>query len=176
MKTYSQVGQDLFVLSMFPKGYKGTFVDIGCGLPVLINNTMLLEENGWTGLSIDIFPYNGKWDKVRKTMFFCADALTVNYDIFFKLLKLPKIIDYLSIDVEGEGNRFKTLKRVLEANYNFRVITIEHDVYAGYDLTERQPQRELLNGLGYHLYKPDVTYGGNAFEDWWVNPKFIKNI
>lgn len=174
MKTYSQANQDLFILSIFEKGYKGTFVDIGCGLPMEINNSLLLEENGWKGIGIDKEPLYIAWrGSGRITPFICCDALKTNYLMVFERYHLPKVIDYLSIDIEGEGNRFKALQRVMETGYVFKALTVEHDVYCGYDLTERQPQRELLGKLGYFLFKPDVEFGGNAFEDWWINPKFI---
>jgi FkbM family methyltransferase len=53
--SYSQFGQDLWVLSYFKKG---TFVDIGFNDGKCISNTCLLEENGWSGLGIDPFPKN----------------------------------------------------------------------------------------------------------------------
>lgn len=176
MNTYSQIGQDLWVLSLFPEGYKGTFVDIGSGHPTEINNTMLLELKGWKGISIDKYPFNELWYKkaIRKQPFIWGDALLYDYKSLFKSYGLYKPIDYLSIDIEGEGNRFKALQRVMESKYVFKVMTIEHDVYCGFDLTERQPQRKLLNDLGYVLCKPDVEFGGNAFEDWWINPKYIR--
>jgi hypothetical protein len=54
LEKYSQAGQDKFVLSLFNENYEGTFVDIGCSVPKIINNTLLLEENGWYGISIDL--------------------------------------------------------------------------------------------------------------------------
>lgn len=174
MKSYSQAGQDLFVISLFYQGYKGIFVDIGCGVPDKINNTLLLEENGWVGLSLDIADYKEQW-KIRKTPFVQVDALMTEFDVLFKMFKLPQIIDYLSLDIEGEGNRYKALERVMKAGYDFKVMTIEHDSYGGYDATERQPQRRLLSKLGYSLQRPDVTFGGKPFEDWWINPKYIRH-
>jgi len=55
MKSYSQIGQDIFVKNLLKKdNYKGYFVEIGGYLPTEINNTMLLEESGWNGISLDI--------------------------------------------------------------------------------------------------------------------------
>jgi len=171
---YSQLYQDEFVVSLFDKDYKGTYVDVGCQLPDKINNTLLLEENGWWGISIDIENYTEQW-KSRKTKFIQCDALNCKYDVIFDSNNIPKIIDYLNIDIEGEGNRFAALKKVMEAGYEFKIITIEHDAYRGYDLSERQLQRKFLHELGYVLLCADVYIDNPkyAMEDWWINPKYF---
>lgn len=169
MKTYSQVGQDLFVLSFFKDDYKGFFMDIGCQDPVIINNTLLLEENGWDGISFDIVDYSEKW-KDRKTLFICTDVLSCDYSKY----NLPKLIDYLSLDINTYGGaRFEALKRIIDFGIEFKVITIEHDAYVGYDKCERKPQRKLLYESGYFLHSPNVANLGASFEDWWINPKYI---
>ena len=135
MLSNSQAGQDKWILSLFKKGYKGTFLDIGCGKPKDINNTLLLEQKGWNGYSIDLLNYSEQWT-TRKSKFIQADALTYNYNE----LQLPEIIDYLSLDIEGEGLRFQALKRVCDFGLKFKAITIEHDSYRGYQKTEAEPQ------------------------------------
>lgn len=169
--TKSQSGQDLFVLKLI-KNNKPYFVDIGCWKPIELNNTYLLENNSWNGLSIDITDLSGEW-KIRKSKFIAANALEIDYTKLFDENKAPKVIDYLTIDVEGNGDRFLTLKKVLESNREFKIITIEHDSYRGYELTEAKPQRELLLNNGYFLLCSDVTLSGNPFEDWWINPKYF---
>lgn len=57
MKSYSQLGQDIWVLEKFPIN-NGYFVDVGFNDGVEINNTYLLELNGWVGIGIDPFPKN----------------------------------------------------------------------------------------------------------------------
>lgn len=167
--SYSQIGQDKFVLSQFPVNHKGTFMDVGCSLPKALNNTLLLEENGWDGWSFDILDYKEEW-KTRKSKFIQADVLEIDYTE----LNLPKYIDYLSLDIEGDGMRFKALHRVMSLGIEFGVITIEHDAYRGYDKTEKEPQRRLLLSHGYKLVNADVQHNGYIFEDWYINPKYIK--
>jgi hypothetical protein len=53
--SYSQFGQDLWVLNYFPTGI---FIDVGFNDGIVISNTKLLEEKGWKGLGIDPFPKN----------------------------------------------------------------------------------------------------------------------
>jgi hypothetical protein len=170
-KSYSQVGQDLFVLSMFPKGYKGIFLDIGCKWPEIINNTKLLEENGWNGISIDIDDYSEDW-KTRKSKYIQANAFTLDYST----IELPKGIDYLSLDINTyAGARFHMLK-ILVRYFEFKVITIEHELYLGYFDQEVKPQRELLRSLDYTLKVKNVENEEMPFEDWWINEKYINGI
>lgn len=161
----SQVGQDEWVLSLIKKG---TFLDIGCREPVTLNNTYLLEQNGWTGVSIDIVDYSQQW-QYRKSKFICADALSLDY----RSLDLPELIDYLSLDIEGSGDRFKALLKVISYGFEFKLITIEHDSYRVKEELEKIPQRALLKSLGYVLAYPDVKDEECVFEDWWINPKYI---
>lgn len=172
MKNYSQAGQDLFVLNLLNDDTQHTFLDVGCWLPETLNNTLLLEENGWNGVSIDILDLKKEWG-VRKTPFIMCDALELNYGKLLKDSNIPKVVDYLNLDIEGDGFRFKALKKIFESDLEFKIITIEHDVYRGYDLTERKPQRDFLTSKGYVLVVSDLNLSNNPFEDWWVNPKYV---
>ena len=166
---HSDGGQDIFVSEIFGENYKGVFVDIGAQQPINHNNTYMLEaRNGWTGLSFDIVDYSKLWQAERKNPFICANALTYDFKSTFEKYNLSSPIDYLSLDVEGDGDRVNCLKNVLKSGYDFKVITIEHDSYRGYAETERDPQRTLLKSLGYILVVQCDTS-----EDWWIHPKYI---
>lgn len=176
MESYSQCGQDLFVTNVL-KQKKGKFLDLGCYLPVKINNTFLLEQNGWTGVSVDIIDYSEEW-KVRKTPFIHKDCFEIDYTTFLPNHYDDKIIDYLSLDMEVVGERYKLLQKLLETDYKFKVITIEHDAHIGpkFVVNEQIPQRELLNNSGYILVCSDVSqkdYPLSFYEDWWVNKEFF---
>lgn len=45
--------QDLWVLSRFPSGYRGTFCEVGAFDGLRHSNTLLLEELGWRGTLIE---------------------------------------------------------------------------------------------------------------------------
>lgn len=176
MESYSQSGQDLFVINLL-NIKNGKFLDLGCHLPKNINNTYLLEINGWSGISIDIVDYNEEW-KERKNKFIQQDCFEIDFDQLLNFHYEDKIIDYLSLDMEILGDRFKLLKKVLDTEYQFKIITIEHDSYINneYVLMEKIPQRELLKNKGYILLCGDVSQKENPtlyYEDWWVNGKYF---
>jgi FkbM family methyltransferase len=54
METYSQIGQDLFVLEFFKNLADGYFVEIGASDGITLSNTYLLEKNyNWKGVCIE---------------------------------------------------------------------------------------------------------------------------
>ena len=54
----SQLGADDWVLSKFPTGHKGFFLDVGAADGFSISNTLKLENAGWSGIAVDAFPRN----------------------------------------------------------------------------------------------------------------------
>jgi hypothetical protein len=176
MISYSQCGQDLFVLNLL-KIKNGTFLDLGCYLPKKINNTYLLEQNGWVGLSLDLNDYSNEWG-VRKNKFIQCDCFTQDYNLLLGQNYEGNVIDYLTLDMEILGDRFKLLDIILKTKYEFKIITIEHDSHLGLDYinNEKILQRELLEKMGYVLVCGDVShkdFPNDFYEDWWVNPKYI---
>lgn len=71
--TYSDDGEDDYILSLFPKGYMGTAVEVGAGDGKTLSNTLLLEENGWNVLCIEPNPDLGDdLTRARKNVRLCA--------------------------------------------------------------------------------------------------------
>jgi hypothetical protein len=100
-----------------------------------------------------------------------------NYKIDCKIFNdksVPSVVDYLSVDVELEGERYKSLLNCWKANRKFKIITIEHDSHVGFSESEKKPQREFLISQGHFLLFGDVTNKeGASYEDWWINPEFF---
>jgi hypothetical protein len=176
MKSYSQAGQDIFVYNLM-KGNSGKFLDLGCFLPKKINNTYLLELNGWDGVSLDIQDLSQQWNE-RTCKFIKEDCLSLDYNTFLPQYYEEKVIDYLTLDMERCGDRFALLKKVMETEYEFKIITIEHDAYLGENFVQQEkiPQRQLLESKGYKLLCGDISQTfarGVIFEDWWVKPEYF---
>lgn len=181
IRSYSQAGQDVFVYNILQKN-NGSFLDLGCSKPIFINNTYLLESKGWTGISIDILDFHSDWKRDRKNKFIQADCMNLDYNTFLKQYYSTTVIDYLSLDMEGIGDRYKLLTKILNTDYEFKVITIEHDSYMDNETSgdftnfEKIPQRKLLKEKGYTLLCSDVSQKNHPnlyYEDWWINPKYV---
>ena len=176
-KNYSQVYQDMFVLSMLDGKENGTFLEVGGGDPYLINNTYLLEKNfGWKGVSIE---YDKKLHEKYKTErptteTLCIDALYIDYTSVISKNFKEDIIDYLQLDIEPSENTYECLLKIPFDKYKFRVITYEHDHYIDISQTYREKSRKYLLEKGYKLVANDISPDGEcAFEDWWVHPDLV---
>ena len=168
---YAGGQQDVFVLSIIGTQSPGTFIDIGCREPINHSNSALLEKYGWNGIAVDINDYANFWKTERpNSIFIQSNALELDYKIIFEQTEIGNPITYLSLDLDGNGVAFECLKNVIDSGYEFKILTIEHDAYAGNVESDMIPQRELLISLGYKLIR-QCDY----IEDFWINPKYITN-
>jgi hypothetical protein len=179
MKSFSQAGQDKFVLTMLQNKKNGKYIEIGASDPIFINNTYLLEQDyEWVGFSLDIVnECIDKFNSVRKNKCVLADGTTFDYQAHIeKIWGNIDRIDYLQVDCEPAENTYKCLTAVPLDKYRFSVITFETDVYASGNNVRDKSRKELFK-YGYELVASDVTNEGNVFEDWYIDPLVIdKNI
>jgi hypothetical protein len=183
MKTYSQVYQDQFVLKLI--GKFGFFLDLGAGWDHsgINSNSLLLEELGWSGICID-----GNYSSLINRKNFSIRSHTINAMIpqtqlrdIFKQYQAPKTFDYVSLDIDPTS--IIGLENFPFDEYDFKVMTFEHDFYAGGDSTKLKSY-EILSNLGYVRLCNDVKAPNgslnlwndtNYFEDWWINPKYFNS-
>jgi hypothetical protein len=152
----SQIGQDLVVLKYLSNKKNGTFIDIGCGYPIYINNTYTLEKYfDWYGVSIDLFDYKeldgSDWHSVRNTKRILSNALDINYEKLFSENNLPLVIDYLTMDLEPPQLTLECLYKIPFNKYRFNIISFEVDKNREGDFERINKSRELLNSYGYIL-------------------------
>lgn len=175
-KSWSQAGQDLFVLEYLNYKTNGSFLEIGAFHSSNNSNTYLLEtEFNWRGISFEINPLQCKeFNDNRKSFCFCADATQVDYRLLLNYTDLPLVIDYLQVDIDPASQSIKALELIMSTNYKFRTITFEHDLYAEPNNANiKQKQKDLLSSLGYVLYKENICWDleqKDPFEDWWILP------
>jgi hypothetical protein len=165
----SQLGQDAIV-DRFLKGQRnGYFVDLGaCWFDNMNNSIFFEKERGWKGIAIE---YDDKftpgWKEHRpNTMHIVQDATTVDYQKLFDDYGMPKMIDYLSIDLEPPEVTLQCLYKVLEADYDYKVISFEVDYYRNTEV--RDTSRKLLWHCGYVL-TGEVLDRGYHIDDMWVH-------
>jgi len=183
-RNYSQILQDIFILSILNGKKQGKFLEIGGARPFERNNTALLEQSfGWTGVSIELNPeFADEYINARKnTKVLCTDALTVNYEQLLQEEFDTEVIDYLQLDIEPAKNTFEVLLSIPFDKCKFAVITYEHDYYVDISKSYRDKSRRYLQTMGYELLVTDLSPDGvSNFEDWWVHPDLvdekIKNV
>lgn len=178
VRNYSQVFQDMFVLSMLDGKKHGTYLEIGSAHPTYGNNTYLLEKYyNWTGIGIDYDTnFVEKYSNHRKNKILLANALEINYESILQEIAIDSTIDYLQLDCEPAEITYNALIRIPLNKYKFAVITYEHDYYADPTKSFREKSREYLKNLGYMLVVNDVCADEQKscnFEDWWVHPELV---
>jgi hypothetical protein len=175
-RNYSQVYQDMFILSMLNGKRNGTFLEIGGAEPYKGNNTALLEKSfGWTGVSIE---YDEKfvenYTRNRSAKLLHTDALQLDYKKLLEENFEGNVIDYLQLDIEPARHTYECMLRIPFDEYKFAVITYEHDYYVDVTRSYREKSREFLTSKGYVLIANDISPDGKSnFEDWWVHPDLV---
>lgn len=175
-RNFSQIYQDMFILSILNGKRNGTFLEIGSAKPYFGNNTALLEKNfNWNGVGIEYSQnFVDEYKKERRSKILCEDALQVDYKQLLNLYYKDKIIDYLQLDIEPARNTYEALLKIPFDEYKFAVITYEHDHYVDVTRLCREKSREYLSSLGYELVVNDLSPDGKSnFEDWWIHPDLV---
>jgi len=175
--SYSEAGQESFVISTLNEKRNGYYVEIGAYHSTIGSNTYLLETKyGWKGVALDILSNSvNDYNSHRSNPCMHADAITFDYLNYFVTHNFPTRIDYLQLDIEPAANTLLALKQLPLDSYKFSTITFEHDLYYSPDnLAIKLEQQSILKSYGYTLFKEDVEvivpgYPPRAFEDWWIS-------
>lgn len=195
---YSQIGQDKWVADLFKHKKELFFIDIGAFDGILLSNSYFLEkELNWNGICVEPnkesfqkLLQNRKCIKINKAIanydgkigFFedgLGSAINNNSDnkiecitlsTLFKEQKVPKIIHYLSLDVEGAESRILSYFPFEE--YKCVCITVEHNLYAG-NPSNKNEIYKILSSNDYKLVEENVMDRGSPLEDWYIHKDFI---
>lgn len=121
------------------------------------NKSVLFSEVESTGLSqIVIYKRDDKLSRLRnKQNVYEVDTISLEHMLDFH--KAPKVIDYLSIDVEG--GEFDILNAFDFSKYKFKVISVEHN-YSEL----RQKILTLLTSNGYQRVHSEIS----QVDDWYI--------
>ena len=182
--SYSQLNQDIFVDTVLQQR-SGFFIEAGCGDGYTLSNTLALEEIGWNGILIDIDKdLLEKCLKLRdkNSIVLELDLSLVSLKDILAAFNAPKIIDYLSIDIDDYS--LAPLVGFPFEEYNIKVITFEHDAYR-FGSQLKTPSRKFLKEKGFKLVCKNVgsvvleeantvPYSlASPQEDWYVNTNLV---
>ena len=182
--SYSQLKQDVFVDRVLRQD-KGFFIEAGCGDGQTLSNTLALEEIGWNGILIDIdkdLLEKCLKSRDKNSIILKLDLSLVSLKDVLAAFNAPKIIDYLSIDIDDYS--LAPLVGFPFEEYDVKVITFEHDAYR-FGSQLKTPSRKFLKEKGFKMIcknvgsvvleeKNLVPYSlAPPQEDWYVNPNLI---
>jgi hypothetical protein len=189
---YSEACQDEFVNISLGQPKTGFFVDVGACCYDMNgkhhenrgSNTFMLEQMGWNGIAIDMDIAGLKHRKCKCISATIGDG-TNETSLLGELLKkidsTPQLVDYLSIDIEGQD--FNAVKSFHDAGYRFKIATIEHNLYSrnpGVDQL-KEDIFFFLSKLGYVRIVDNAGHRGTLknlsigypYEDWYIDPNHI---
>ena len=171
-RNYSEMFQDIFVLSALNGKHEGTFLEIGCSYPVFSSNTYLLETHfNWKGISIDIEKkFVQKHLLNRNSYALHLDATIVDYDDLVSDCGISNVIDYIQIDCGDSSKSLSVLRKVLDSKIKFNILTFSHDNFSDATGQVKTISRKLLQKAGYTLFISNISYNNTEdHEDWWVD-------
>ena len=175
---YSQIYQDMFVLSMYNGKHNGTYLEINSGNYMFDNNTYLLETDfNWKGVSLnsnndDCSTFNN--NRINR----CFNVNALEYDYNELLDTYGDTVDYLHLDYGLPNITYDILLKIPLDNIKFGVITYRHDYYNDRTSAYRNKSREYLNTKGYKLIVRNISPNkdNNPYEDWWIHPDLIDKL
>jgi hypothetical protein len=170
----SELGQDEVIDKLLKRKTSGTFVDIGACYYQKFNNSFFFEtDRGFRGLAVEMNKnYTDGWREHRpNTILVVDDATKVDYQKILDENNFPKVIDFLSVDIDPNTATFKALCKVMNTSYRFNTIAFETDYGRGPPKpgNVRDLSRDFLTPLGYILVKEIYTHGDFHVDDIWVH-------
>jgi len=202
-KFYSQVKQDKWVCEFFNYKKNGYFLDLGAYDGIELSNTYYLEkELNWSGICVEASKIIFEKLKLQRICI-CLNNAIYNKNIMVNFISSgmggrisnnnytesvqavtikdilkknnsPKIIDYISLDIEGD--EYEALLGFPFTDYEAILWTIEHNLYNG--VIQRILKANIFNIMcknGYEIFKENVgTSSLYPMEDWYVNKKYKK--
>jgi len=162
----------------------GFFVDVGAGTEPEIDwdcsNSLVFEKRGWKGIAIDSDP-----NRLRGRSCICESCMIGNgFDGTTTLAEVlvknnaPKVIDYLSVDVEGYD--LIATASLIEAGYTFKVLTIEHNLFCQgpkfkneiFNYLSTKGYIRIVDNIG-DLADIEDLHRRQLFEDWYIDPRLV---
>lgn len=149
MKTYSQFGQDAWVLEYFDKGI---FLDIGMADGIFISNTKMLDDLGWSGLGIDPYPRNYETRKNTNVVTGCVSGAEADVE-FIEAGDLGGISQY--IHVHKNDLPVVNANRTMIKSYPLEYFLIKHNMpqmIEYFSLDTEGSEYQILSNIDFHKW------------------------
>lgn len=192
MKSYSQDGQDIYILNnFFPNKTDGTFVDIGANDGLTISNSLLFEELGWTGVCVEPLPtafdkltQNRKCECVNGVI---SDKNASHVD-FCAIEGYSEMLSGI-VDKYDERHKIRILnesslhdckrQKIKVPNFKFNDL-IKFNRINLLDIDTEGGELEILKSINYDVYAIDLilvenNYGTNDMQEF-LQTKNFKSI
>lgn len=173
--TYSQFGEDRYLLEHFKDVSNGFFVDVGAYHPRQFSNTYLLYKRGWRGVNIDATPGSMTLFRILRPRDINRELVVSDSDKPVRLAVWGTDSENTVSEAQADAARVhkgepifdremqpRTLTEILAAETavprNFEILSVDVE---GWDL-------QVLKSLDWNTYRPKVVlveqYAGSVEE------------
>ena len=184
LDSYSQAGQDSFVIATYRAKRNGRFVDLGAGHPRNGSNSFVLERSlGWSGVLADIETRSQLEAERSPSNRIFGNAIAEDVQAAILDIAQDGWIDFLSLDLEPPELSLLCLASLPLDGVRFGLICCEHDLYRR-SRSIKSAMEGIFIARGYEKVADNVKMVAtskdieNGFkfvsvEDWWAHPSFV---
>lgn len=156
-----------FALRLSGDKIGGTYVEVGSSHYKKQNHTYFLEkEFSWTGVGIEIEKnFVEEYNRERSNPCIHGDAISFDWDSYFKENNFPNQIDYLCIDTDKANLR--SLMNIPLSRYRFNTIVVE---FRPPNMKHNNPESDVQKTMHSILNNYNYTHIGSGFgDDYWID-------
>ena len=175
-KSYSMLGEDLFIQKYFRNISKGVYVDVGAYHPYFWSNTHLLFKNKWKGINIDINPVSIELFKYTR-----PNDSNINVAISNSNKKFIKYYTKNIINTMTTTNKYAAQTSYLKGydvrkikcqklNYIISKSKFKNQKINFLNIDAEKSDLDVLKSLNFNKYKPDlicveIHHRGSSFKN-----------
>lgn len=197
--SFSQAGQDEWVIQILGKKKFGYFLDIGAYDGIHFSNSLLLEQNfNWSGLLVEANKINFELlqkNRPRSTNILCAISDSTGFGVLNNLNMSSKIIAQETVCSPDsvEQMTFTELFQKYNVPKEIDYMSLDIEGYESKALIKfpfhshicktltvehnlyidgpnnKNKIKNILLHNDYLIFKENITCDGNAFEDWYIH-------
>ena len=153
MISYSQNGEDKWIVENLPLPDSGFYVDIGCAHPFECSNTAFLRDRKWEGLAVDgNLGWSKEWDNIPA---FHHAVISTKPEVYFLDAEVPC---YSRIDHSGRLKEAESIERLLErfevGKFDFLSLDTEGtelEILQSFDFEKHDPAIMVVEYNAAHL-------------------------
>ena len=162
-KSYSEWGEDLFILKYFKNLNNGFYVDVGAYHPFFLSNTQLLFKKNWSGINIDINQTSIEIFKHARPNDYNVNVAVSNKNKKYINYYTKNMINMLSTTLIGSAktaflkNSFDTRKiKCFKLNHIISKTKFKNKKIDFLNIDTEKSEVDVLKSLDFSKYKPKL--------------------
>jgi len=175
-KSYSMLGEDVFIQKYFKNLDKGLYVDVGAYHPYFWSNTHLLFKKNWKGINIDINPVSIELFKFSRPNDYNINIAVSNRNEKYINYYTKNIINTMSTTNKYAAEtaylkRYDVRKvKCHKLNYIISRSKFKNKKINFLNIDTEKTELSVLKSLNFNKYKPElicveIHHSGSSFKN-----------